>query len=58
MIGARADICTHVRAWVFDLDNTLYPAPTLYDAIGERMTAYIARAIGVEANTALELRER
>ena len=36
-----------IREWVFDLDNTLYPAPTLYDAIGERMTAYIARAVGV-----------
>lgn len=47
----------HVRDWVFDLDNTLYPAPTLYDAIGERMTAYIARALGVGSEQALELRE-
>ncbi len=47
----------HVRDWVFDLDNTLYPAPTLYDAIGERMTAYIARAVGVKSEQALELRE-
>ena len=35
-----------ISAWVFDLDNTLYPAPTLYDEIGERMTRYIARALG------------
>jgi putative hydrolase of the HAD superfamily len=47
----------HIREWVFDLDNTLYPAPTLYDAIGERMTAFIAGAVGVDAAKALELRE-
>jgi putative hydrolase of the HAD superfamily len=48
----------HVRDWVFDLDNTLYPAPVLYDAIGERMTAFIARAVGVNPEDALVLRER
>lgn len=53
MKGALA----HVREWVFDLDNTLYPAPTLYHAIGDRMTAYIARAVCVDASEALALRE-
>jgi putative hydrolase of the HAD superfamily len=48
----------HVDTWVFDLDNTLYPAPVLYDEIGERMTAYIARTLCVETDAALELRER
>lgn len=48
----------HIRDWVFDLDNTLYPAPALYDAIGVRMTAFIAEALGVDDATALELRER
>ncbi len=48
----------HIRDWVFDLDNTLYPAPTLYDEIGERMTSYIARAAGVDHDAALDLRER
>ena len=48
----------HIDVWVFDLDNTLYPAPVLYDEIGERMTAYIARTLGVETDAALELRER
>jgi putative hydrolase of the HAD superfamily len=47
-----------VRDWVFDLDNTLYPAPALYDAIGERMTDYIARACAVDNAEALRLRER
>ncbi len=46
------------RDWVFDLDNTLYSAPALYDCIGKRMIAYIASALGVEPDQALQLRER
>jgi putative hydrolase of the HAD superfamily len=42
---------------VFDLDNTLYAASTLYDAIGDRMTRYIERACGVDEARALYLRE-
>jgi putative hydrolase of the HAD superfamily len=49
---------SRIRDWVFDLDNTLYPAPALYDAIGERMTRYIARAARVDEAEALVLRER
>lgn len=48
----------HISAWVFDLDNTLYPASDLYDEIGERMTRYIARAVGVDDAEALRLREK
>jgi putative hydrolase of the HAD superfamily len=48
----------HIRDWVFDLDNTLYPASDLYDEIGARMTAYISRKVGVGEAEALELRER
>jgi putative hydrolase of the HAD superfamily len=44
-------------AWVFDLDNTLYPASDLYDEIGARMTNYIARVVGVDDVEALRLRE-
>lgn len=51
-------IAADIRTWVFDLDNTLYPAPALYDEIGARMTAYIARALSVDDGAALELRER
>ncbi|MBL8531263.1 MAG: pyrimidine 5'-nucleotidase [Hyphomonadaceae bacterium] len=47
-----------IRDWVFDLDNTLYPAPTLYDEIGQRMNAYIARTLAVDEIRAQELRER
>jgi putative hydrolase of the HAD superfamily len=48
---------SHVRAWVFDLDNTLYPPEArLFDQIEARMTAYMVRAIGVSMAQAQELR--
>lgn len=47
-----------IRTWVFDLDNTLYPARALYDEIGERMTRYIMHATGFDTAGALEIRER
>src|SRR4030095_6396617 len=37
----------HIRDWIFDLDNCLYPASTgLFALIDERMTAYIQRLLG------------
>jgi putative hydrolase of the HAD superfamily len=48
-----------IQDWVFDLDNTLYAAEsTLYEAIGLRMTAYIARALALDAVAAEALQER
>jgi putative hydrolase of the HAD superfamily len=45
--------------WVFDLDNTLYPANhAIFDEIGHRMTAYIARFTGGDEAGALALREK
>jgi putative hydrolase of the HAD superfamily len=44
--------------WVFDLDNTLYPVAALYDEIGARMTAYIARTLALDESQAFALRER
>jgi len=39
----------HVRNWIFDLDNTLYPASAnLFAHIDRRMTAYIARLLDVD----------
>ncbi|RST29645.1 pyrimidine 5'-nucleotidase [Sphingomonas ginkgonis] len=36
----------HIRDWIFDLDNTLYPASTrLFDLIDERMSAYVQRLL-------------
>ena len=37
---------SHVRDWIFDLDNCLYPASTgLFSLIDERMGAYIQRLL-------------
>jgi putative hydrolase of the HAD superfamily len=48
---------THVRAWVFDLDNTLYPpAVRLFDQIEVRMTDWVMSAIGVSRAEADRLR--
>lgn len=39
----------HVDDWIFDLDNTLYPASArLFDLIDERMSAFVARALQCE----------
>ena len=39
----------HVRDWIFDLDNCLYPAGSkLFELIDERMTAYIQRLLDVD----------
>ena len=47
----------HVRTWVFDLDNTLYPPRMrLFDQIEKRMTAYVARTLGVTESEADHLR--
>ena len=48
---------SHVRAWVFDLDNTLYPpSARLFDQIEVRMTAYVMDALGVSRARADQLR--
>lgn len=43
----------HVRDWVFDLDNTLYPRRTdLFSQIDQRMTAFVAELLSVEPEKA------
>ena len=43
----------HIRDWIFDLDNCLYPASTgLFDLIDERMGAYIQRLLDCEPEEA------
>ena len=43
----------HIRDWIFDLDNCLYPANTkLFDLIDQRMTAYIERLLDVDREEA------
>ena len=39
----------HVESWIFDLDNSLYPASTdLFALIDQRMGAYIERLLGCD----------
>jgi putative hydrolase of the HAD superfamily len=38
----------HIRNWIFDLDNTLYPASAdLFGLIDQRMTAFIQQLLGL-----------
>jgi putative hydrolase of the HAD superfamily len=48
----------HVEAWVFDLDNTLYPANcNLFAQIDRRMGEFIANSLGLPLEEAQALRE-
>ncbi len=46
-----------VETWIFDLDNTLYPASCrLFDQVQRRMTEYICARLSVSEEEAAELR--
>ena len=48
----------HVDTWIFDLDNTLYPASCdLFGRIDVRMTDYVARLTGTDRDTARALQK-
>lgn len=50
---------THVDCWLFDLDNTLYPAECEFMALIEgRMTQFVARETGLPAAEALALQKK
>ena len=52
----RADF-SHVRHWVFDLDNTLYPPSAgLFAQIEARMTGFVMARLGVDRAEADRLR--
>jgi putative hydrolase of the HAD superfamily len=49
---------SHVRAWVFDLDNTLYPASArLFAQMQPRITAFVMRTLGIPEAEADRLRD-
>ncbi|WP_417250054.1 pyrimidine 5'-nucleotidase [Celeribacter sp.] len=53
-----ADDFTHVTTWIFDLDNTLYPPSAgLFAQIEPRMTAWVAKELGVDTQEANRLRD-
>jgi putative hydrolase of the HAD superfamily len=57
----RREGCTlrAVETWVFDLDNTLYPASCgLFPRVQERMNEYIRRLLDVSLDDAKALRAR
>ncbi|MFT7058928.1 MAG: putative hydrolase of the HAD superfamily [Pseudorhodobacter sp.] len=48
---------THVRSWVFDLDNTLYPPKArLFDQIEVKMTTWVMQELNVDRAEADRLR--
>lgn len=48
----------HIRTWIFDLDNTLYPADVnLFPQIDARMTAYVARTLDLDPVAARRLQK-
>lgn len=52
-----AEYFRDTRAWVFDLDNTLYPPEMrLFDQIEARMTAYVMASLDVDSDHANRLR--
>jgi putative hydrolase of the HAD superfamily len=54
----RADL-RHIDTWLFDLDNTLYPAESgLMAEIERRMTAYVMRVTGLPRDDAYRLQKQ
>src|SRR6204780_4856291 len=48
----------HIRTWVFDLDNTLYPADSgIWPKIDERITLFLAELFGIDAQSARALQK-
>ena len=46
----------HVRSWVFDLDNTLYPPESLFlKQVEQRINQYVVRTSGLESAEALAI---
>ena len=49
------EIFDPIATWVFDLDNTLYPASSgLFGQVSQRMTGYIAEYFSIPRDAALE----
>jgi putative hydrolase of the HAD superfamily len=56
--AARARGFAHVESWIFDLDNTLYPAGSpVWPQIDARITAFIAGMFGVDGLSARALQK-
>lgn len=50
---------SHIETWLFDLDNTLYPAETEFMALIEgRMTDFVEKAVGLPREEARAIQKR
>jgi putative hydrolase of the HAD superfamily len=48
----------HIDSWIFDLDNSLYPASTdLFALVDERMGDYISRLVGCDRDQARDIQK-
>ena len=47
----------HVKTWVFDLDNTLYPHHLLWQQVDDRIRAYVAEFLKVSKDEALRVQK-
>ncbi len=57
-IPARGRPLGEIETWIFDLDNTLYPASCrLFDQVHARMTAFIADRLKLSAEDALAVQK-
>src|SRR5689334_11518924 len=58
MSAERGRPLAEIETWIFDLDNTLYPASCrLFDQIHARMTQFIADRLGISAAAALTVQK-
>ncbi len=58
-VDESAPDLSHIDAWIFDLDNTLYPASCdLFALIDERMGAFIQKLVGCDAVQAHAIQKR
>jgi putative hydrolase of the HAD superfamily len=56
--GARPRGFAEVEAWIFDLDNTLYPPSSrLFELIDQRMSLFIAHRFGLDGLSARALQK-
>ncbi|MFN4204688.1 MAG: pyrimidine 5'-nucleotidase, partial [Tabrizicola sp.] len=48
----------HVEAWIFDLDNTLYPAHlSLWEQIDARIKGYVSKLLNISDDEAFRLQK-
>ncbi len=58
MTAAKGRPLTEIETWIFDLDNTLYPASCrLFDQIHARMTEFITDRLSLSPKAALSLQK-